>query len=147
MYIYNYIYIYIYKRNLTSLKMHLRNGNWLMQDIFVARIQNQYKLAIFDMIKYLSLVQTPYFTPLKLYPATFVTKFYLKHYFGDIQHQFSLQAVLCVRPIPHALQTCERLLLGRKSILLDSKIIKYYRKKQNDSEAIFHRCSSKQGFL
>ena len=87
--IYIYIYIYIYKRNLTSLKMHLRNGNWLMQGIFVARIQNQYKLAIFDMIKYLSLVQTPYFTPLKLYPAIFVTKFYLKHYFGDIQHQFS----------------------------------------------------------
>ena len=33
-------------------------------------------------------MQTPYFTPLKLYHATFVTKFYLKHYFGDIQHQF-----------------------------------------------------------
>ena len=41
------------------------------------------------MIKYLSLVQTPYFTPVKLYPAIFVTKFYLKHYFGYIQHQFS----------------------------------------------------------
>ena len=65
-----------------------------MQDIFVARIQNQYKTSYIqnDQIP-LSLIQTPHFTPLKTFEvtqvknkqkltrntATFTTKFYLKH--------------------------------------------------------------------
>ena len=38
---YIYIYIYIYMEGIShhsSLTMHLRKGNWLIQDIFVARV-------------------------------------------------------------------------------------------------------------
>ena len=90
--------------------MHLRQGNWLMQDIFVAYASKTFEVTQVKKLKKLISRNT----------ATFVIKFYTTSIYGNVFHS---KDSLCkqVRTIPYALQTCERLLLGRKPILLDSK--------------------------